>query len=276
MEPKFFFDTADISYITKVWDKLSRHVPKEAVMGITTNPNALSKVNCNTLEGLCELVRKLSELLAYVREDNLGEVYVQVPSSIMKLALVTKWCEFISLISKKSVIGVKIPPFTPYLELSASLKNVTPVNVTGIADWGTILKSLSYPSVNCASLIPGRMDEKGIPANSHMRFLMGTYRRPYQNIITGSMRTVDGLRDAIAMNTVPTIGTRVWDELLSDDTLYLFPEYWYNPRKYESLDYISPDIAYPNQQLTIDFFLQMDKLGKNMFEEFEELYDSTI
>jgi len=39
----FFFDTADTDYIRKVWDKLGKHIDPSAVIGITTNPNALAK-----------------------------------------------------------------------------------------------------------------------------------------------------------------------------------------------------------------------------------------
>ena len=46
----FFFDTADTDYIRKIWDKLGKHIDPSAVIGITTNPNALAKVNCDTLQ----------------------------------------------------------------------------------------------------------------------------------------------------------------------------------------------------------------------------------
>lgn len=42
-QPTFFFDTADVDYIRKTWDKMQSHVSGESVIGITTNPNALAK-----------------------------------------------------------------------------------------------------------------------------------------------------------------------------------------------------------------------------------------
>ena len=46
---KFFFDTADKSYLDNLWNKLSASVDKENVAGITTNPNAFAKINANDL-----------------------------------------------------------------------------------------------------------------------------------------------------------------------------------------------------------------------------------
>ena len=46
---KFFFDTADKNYIDNLWNKLSISVNKEHVAGITTNPNAFSKINAENV-----------------------------------------------------------------------------------------------------------------------------------------------------------------------------------------------------------------------------------
>ena len=62
----FFFDTADINYVNSAWTKLEGTVDAKHLSGITTNPNAFSKVDMPNLKQweehlprLCETVSKL-------------------------------------------------------------------------------------------------------------------------------------------------------------------------------------------------------------------------
>ena len=64
--PTFFFDTADTDYIRKIWDKLGKYIDGQSVIGITTNPNALAKVNCDTLD---KLLRWSRNFVVKVQKD---------------------------------------------------------------------------------------------------------------------------------------------------------------------------------------------------------------
>ena len=60
---------------------------------------------------------------------------------------------------------MKIAPHKRMLELNEELKDKIDLNVTGTADCSTALMSLSY-GVRYVSIIPGRMEEKGIVSKS--------------------------------------------------------------------------------------------------------------
>jgi hypothetical protein len=111
----FFFDTADTDYIRKVWDKLGKYVDPSAVVGITTNPNALAKVNCDTLEKFEELVPRMCELVREIRGDSSTEglVYVQVPNSTMKYEDILRWALYVDDFNGNgAAIALKIPHFS--------------------------------------------------------------------------------------------------------------------------------------------------------------------
>ena len=46
---KFFFDTADIIYLKDLWPKVQDYIKNDDVAGITTNPNAFSKINAKPM-----------------------------------------------------------------------------------------------------------------------------------------------------------------------------------------------------------------------------------
>ena len=106
------------------------------------------------------------------------------------------------------------------LELNEELKDKIDLNVTGTADCSTALMSLSY-GVRYVSIIPGRMEEKGIDAKNQIAYL-NQRKKDNSEIITGSMRTLDGLKWAFEYGTVPTIGTKVWDLILEKDYVNKF------------------------------------------------------
>lgn len=195
----FFFDTADVEAIKKIWDKLSKYLDPKSCLGITTNPNALSKVNCHTIDGFVDLVQKMSQTMDQIcGQDSL--IYVQVPNSCMSIEQITRWAEFISQIDTgKSKIALKIPHFSYVLRQTNTelFKNLY-LNVTGISDCGTIIKALGHDQITYASIIPGRMEEVGINANSHLKYLCDQQFEPHQKIITGSMRTILGLKDSVS------------------------------------------------------------------------------
>lgn len=270
----FFFDTADTDYIRKVWDKLGKHVDPSSVIGITTNPNALAKVNCDTLEKFEELVPRMCELVKEIRGDSTTEglVYVQVPNSTMTYEDILRWATYVDDFNGNgAAIALKIPHFSYVLRLAGEpeLKNLY-LNVTGVSDANTIIKALSYQNVYFASIIPGRMEEVGINANQHLEYLANQQLQRHQNIIAGSMRTIEGLKNSIFYHTVPTIGSRVWDLIDAENRWEEFASYWENTYEVSdepSADY-TPLVTDTNLDLSKQFFDQMDKLGEPLHQEF--------
>jgi len=270
----FFFDTADTDYIRKVWDKLGKYVDPSAVIGITTNPNALAKVNCDTLQKFEELVPRMCELVKELRGDTPTEglVYVQVPNSTMSYEDILRWAVYVNEFNGNgAAIALKIPHFSYVLRLSGEpeLRNLY-LNVTGVSDANTIIKALSYQNVFFASIIPGRMEEVGINANQHLEYLANQQLQRHQNIIAGSMRTIEGLKNSIFYHTVPTIGSRVWDLIDAENRWEEFASYWENTYEVSdepSADY-TPLVTDTNLDLSKQFFDQMDKLGESLHQEF--------
>ena len=116
--PKFFFDTADTEAIKKIWTKLQPYCRSEYCLGITTNPNALSKVYCNSLTQFEKLVKEMSIVLEDIKGPG-GLIYVQVPYSTMSEKQILKWVDFIlKLDTGKSKIALKIPHFSYILNLT--------------------------------------------------------------------------------------------------------------------------------------------------------------
>lgn len=274
--PAFFFDTADIDYIRKTWDKLSNHISGESVVGITTNPNAMAKVNCDTLSKFEKLVPELCKLVAEIRGENnsLGLVYVQLPNSLMEEEDILRFAQYVDQFNGNgAAIALKIPHFSYILRMTdAPELSKLYINVTGVADANTIIKSLSYNNVFFASIIPGRMEEVGIHANSHLEYLANQQLQRHQNIIAGSMRTIEGLRNSVYYHTVPTIGSRVWDIIDTEDRWSEFASYWnytYSVVDYPIADY-TPTVTDANIDLSKQFFEQMDKLGQPLHKEFME------
>jgi transaldolase len=256
---KFFFDTADVDYIKNVLDKVD--IDRKSILGITTNPNAMSKINCLTLQSWEGKVKQLCELVTDMRNGQWGgEVHIQLPYSrasadeaIRFADLISSWSDGITSVS------MKISPSPEILNVVYALNDMVKTNVTGLSDAGTAYKCIGY-GVDYVSIIPGRMEEVGINADKHLRFLHGCDA----DIITGSMRTVSGLARAIYFNTLPTIGTRVWDQIIDGNidlsTLHVCNDI--DPKVF------CPQVDKTNLELSTSFFDQMDKLGEQVYKDF--------
>ena len=278
---EFLFDTADADYIDSIWLNLKDLVSRTAVKGITTNPNALSKIGCETLEQMQIVIPNLVSMVTDMRGGEPGgAVHVQIPHSNLCLSEthVLKWAEYISQFSDGCThIVMKIPHFTAALRLTDRIvaEHGLPVNVTGISDWGTVLKAFAYPNVTYASLITGRMDERGVNANEMMMYLAPIPRHGIQKIIAGSMRTIAGLEDAVYTGLLPTIGARVWDHFFDDSVGWdTFEEIWIGELDIDLFDidvHWPPLITEDSRALTEEFFKQMDDLGENVLAEFLEM-----
>jgi transaldolase len=260
---EFFLDTADIDYNKNCWSRFGRLFSKENCLGVTTNPNAISKVGVTTVREFEKVISGLCRLVTEIRGDDLGTVFVQGPSSSMTPK---QQLEFVKLVKDwtdgHTKIGLKIPPFYHILEIVDELGKHAVTNVTGLADCSNALRATSY-NVDYISIIPGRMEEHGIDAKANIRFV--SQRKPNKTkIITGSMRTVEGLDWVIKYGTVPTIGAKVLDEIWTPEEIEKFYSMWDCPVDFYPSNY-SPLVTPEMVQLSEDFFAQMDECGKSIF-----------
>ena len=273
--PEFMIDTANLDDVEKVWDKLTKAgVEPSSLRGITTNPNALAKINCNSIRDFEITVYKLTHFLTRCGAKQ-ATLHVQMPRSSMSNNELDMWVAYIKQLGDgRTKLTMKVSPYTRTLEQlrAAGIYSIIPLNVTGVADAATALRCFTHP-VNYVSIIPGRMEEVGIDASAHLRMLDQRYTYPRGTagggrLITGSMRTVAGLRRALDYNNIPTIGTRVWDAMTDMDYLG-FAGPWWDCARFEP-DYLGdiPFIDQRNVDLTQQFFFQMDELGKPLYDEF--------
>ena len=273
----FFFDTADIDYINGVWQKTKEQVNATHVRGITTNPNAFHKLSMHSLSSWEQHLPRLCETVSNIRNDGEGVVYVQAPNSNMTGREVLDFAKYIHTRNDGNTkLALKIPPFLPILKFVDQINEYMEVNVTGVSDCSTALCCFSYP-VRYVSLIPGRMEEKGLDAKSHIdytnqrkasRSSIFSSKERCQEIITGSMRTLEGLRWVSECGTVPTIGQRVWDLIMQDNNLSEFASF--NSVQPTNWNKFSPHVTDTSTQLSVDFFEQMDSCGKKCWEDYKE------
>jgi len=268
----YFIDTADISYIEALWKRLSKNdTLYKGFAGITTNPNAMAKVGVKTMAQFDTVLHGLMGFVEKHALDPAAIVYVQLPYDHMPLSEVIIWCNHIRAISSLypgATVGLKIPPYKRYLDMTDTMWDLQ-INVTGISDAGTLLRVFSFSPVRYASLIPGRMEEVGIDANSHMANILAARNDVSGKVITGSMRTLIGLQNAISAGTVPTIGTRIFDQMTSSYDIDAFAEMWDVPKmKHQTL---APVTDERNVKLSVDFFTQMNELGQPLYEDFKRI-----
>jgi hypothetical protein len=221
------------------------------------------------------LTYRLTRFLTQVRGDRVGAVHVQLPVTYADDETHVKWATYLrGLGDGRSHVAMKIPPFKHVLDRvrERGLSQLVQINVTGVSDAATALRCFSYPEVTYVSIIPGRMEEVGIDAQTHLRFANQrnnafTARTP-QYVIAGSMRTVDRLQRSIDAGTIPTIGQRVWDAMSDED--YANFASWWRGIETDAGEYTTdiPLIDERNVKLTDDFFKQMDTLGEPLYTEF--------
>lgn len=271
MNKSFFFDTANETFIRKIWQEIKDEFSPTDVKGITTNPKALFKVKTSTIKELEKTIPSLCRLVTEIRENEPGgEVFVQVPNSNLSVDNMLAWARFIiGLSDGVTTVSMKIPPYEHVLSRSVELQNEICLNVTGVSDAAMILRVFSHPGIEYASLIPGRMEEVGIDARSHLQFLENAPFHPNQNIIAGSMRTLDGLEQSIMYGTIPTIGEGVWDKITETrDNVLAFSSYWSSQRPAREPFMSSIVVDQRNLDLSSKFFSQMNEYGITMSSEF--------
>lgn len=273
---EFFFDTADTEFIRNTWKKIENRVDKKLVRGITTNPNAFFKMGKFRLTEWLNSIPELCKVVSEIRGDSEGIVYVQGPSSKMTPEELHAYAQMVlQHQSGGAYVGLKIPPYTRILRNSGSFSDMF-LNVTGVADAGTALKCLTYPNVRYVSIIPGRMEEAGIDSVKHLSFV--NQRCPAKNeryeyrreIISGSMRTMEGLISTFKYGTVPTIGERVWNLILEEDNLQKLLDIDYSEAQSDVTAEFCPPFTEVSTNLSVSFFEQMDKCGEQAYADFCE------
>lgn len=275
---KFFFDSASTSAITKNWHVLKDKVSPDCVTGITTNPKAMAKIEAFSYDSWIVTTKALLALLNSIRNDTEGYVYIQFPDTTKSAATFLK---FVSKVKSDlgdhlslSKLGFKIPPYPTFLnELSNLLTEEEFIdlnlNVTGVADHCTALNCLRYP-VRFVSIIPGRMNEKGIDSDEVTSYISSVGAELFDDrVITGAMRDIPCLESMVRHRTVPTIGMTVFETLITNSTENVdrFVDMWKKPQ----IDYVEyqvpPVITSVNQNLSLDFFVEMNNQCPSVYED---------
>ena len=135
------------------------------------------------------------------------------------------------------------------------------LNVTGIADHCTALTCLDFP-VRYVSIIPGRMNTAGVDANACANYInVAGGTKAFDRVITGSMRDLDGLSSMVKFGTVSTIGSAMFNQLIvtNKDNIKYFANMWNENNNNAQEIRVPPVITTANQQLSRDFFVEMDE-----------------
>ena len=262
----FFFDTANVDFIKSTMDKYGSDINPKWVRGVTTNPNAFSKIDKYHLDEWLDHAVVMGKLVADIRGDNEGEVHIQAPYSHLDPEVILEYAKIITDVTQGTCkVGMKIPPYQKALEYVDQFNEYVITNVTGLADSATALKCCTY-DVGYISIIPGRMEEVGIDAQSAIAFV-NQCNFGNTEIITGSQRTTEQIIYSFYLDTVPTIGEKCWADIFQGDNFQriLNMEYGYEP-----VGPFSPTITDDNINLSLAFFEQMDKLGDTARKDLEE------
>jgi len=254
----FFFDTANVDFIKSTMDKYGSDIDPKWVRGVTTNPNAFSKVDMYHLDEWLDHAVKMGKLIADIRGDNEGEVHMQAPYSHLDPTVILEYAKIIADSTGGTCkVGMKIPPYQKVLEYVDQYNEYVITNVTGLADSATVLKCCTY-DVGYISIIPGRMEEVGIDAEHAIAFV-NQCNFGNTTIITGSQRTTDQIIYSFYLDTVPTIGEKCWGDIFKEDNFQRILGMEYG---YKAVGPFSPDITQVNTNLSVAFFDQMDALGE--------------
>lgn len=266
---QFFIDTANINFIQLLMDKYGSKIDSKLIKGVTTNPNAFSKIEKYHLNEWIDHVGSLSQIISDIRGDNEGEIHIQIPFSELEPQKVIEYAKYIKDSSNSLCkIGMKIPPFQPTLKVVDECNKYVKTNVTGVADSSTALKCATY-NIDYVSIIPGRMEEVGIDAISAISFV-NQANLGNTKIITGSQRTTEQVIYCFVLDTIPTIGEKCWNNIFEGDNIDKILNIDY---KINKIGEFSPTISMDNTNLSLDFFKQMDSLGD---QAYKDLLDTNI
>ena len=261
---EFFFDTANKDYIMMVWNEISTFIPSDRVVGITTNPNALYKEAVNEsakseTRRFRAVLRNMAMMLNQLKQNGDGIIYLQLPYTPSDEREALDFAQRISGFAEGYCkIGLKIPPTLKMLKVAEELSEFVEVNVTGVADASCALRCATFPGIKYISMIPGRMEEVGIDAKAHIGYVLQSNIKP--KIIAGSMRTLEQLQWVTDYGCIPTIGYRVWDQIIdSPIKISNFANLMEGPyAEAVSGDIYNVNSSDENRKLSEEFFKQMN------------------
>ena len=108
----FFFDTANVDFIKSTMDKYGSDINPKWVRGVTTNPNAFSKIDKYHLDEWLDHAVVMGKLIADIRGDNEGEVHIQAPYSHLDPEVILEYAKMITDATQGTCkVGMKIPPY---------------------------------------------------------------------------------------------------------------------------------------------------------------------
>jgi hypothetical protein len=250
---KFFIDSAKIGVVSKVLTSLKERDQVYRVEGITTNPKALKSAGVTNFQELEVVLRNLCETLETTVPNR--KIYVQIPSSQVSFYDALKFVDRIGDMKLPCRVGFKVPPNIPLIERLHQI-GCSDLNVTGLTECLTANQCLEK-RVRYVSILFGRLEEEGVNVSDHIKKISDP-----ELVISGSMRTFEGLAKTIKLGTVPTIGERVWNEIFNG--------------RFDEFDSLTPDK--PSQgnfpifdQKCFDvakiFWSEMDGFGKDLYSE---------
>ena len=118
----FFFDTANIEFIESTMEKYGSDIKPNWVRGVTTNPNAFSKIDKYHLDEWIDHAHKMAYLISQIRGDNNGEIHIQAPFSKLDPEVILEYAKIISDVTHGLCkVGMKIPPYQNVLEYGACI-----------------------------------------------------------------------------------------------------------------------------------------------------------
>ncbi len=264
----FFFDTADVVNLKRVWNDIKNNIDSYAFAGITTNPAIFQRVNKNSLREWLDTLKELVEFLSIEQKGSiLRQIHVQFPNSDFSKE---ELLDFEGLLRDELdyargtwSLGIKIPPYTKALVAARRLQNSTRINVTGCAEAGTILKV--GDGAHFVSIIPGRMLQVGLEYKEHLAFAT---QNTSACIIAGALRDAEQVADAFMLGAIPTIGLKTWDLILKEKKLdYLLNLSYPSVQAPEFM----PPVDQKHTQLSLDFFKEMDQYGAQAYNDFKNL-----
>jgi transaldolase len=214
----FFIDTANPEAIKSIWSQIYSEGLSDRLEGITTNPKALAKYFQKefTLNDLKNHLKALNDLMLEFGTQN-SIIYIQIPNDKFDLNVLEQ--RFIFVHSLDFKVGIKIPHYTEFLEKLQFIRGVS-FNVTGVADFSVAAKVLSWEYLDYVSIIPGRMEEKGIDYHTGLNILRQNNNffnsDGRSRVIAGSMRTLSQLEIVLQYNCVPTLGESAFNSIIPE------------------------------------------------------------
>lgn len=271
----YYIDTANVDDIEDIFAKLrgasaDKYFIKFA--GITTNPSAFAKIGATSHTDMFRVIEEIDKILSYIPVANI-ELHTQLPNTNMPVDEAIDFIDNLRDIVCQSSLRIKVAP-----SLNSQYTQITQrdnFNVTGLSSIQYCISALEMTGVEYASLIPGRMEERGIDSTPHLalwKSLAHSYANRKKYVIAGSMRTVEGVLAASNARMLPTIGKKVWD-LMDDSALNALMEslgnFWKDVPNDSSIshftktcDVVSGDAS---AQLTEEFFTTMNSLGEPIY-----------